>query len=106
MKRHNIILMIVCVILLCTTITLLACSNNIGKNTDIPSGNRYKSYTVIFDYGDEKKVHVNSDTASGKVRQPENPIRSGYTFDGWYITSDYNTAYDCRARFYFVCKMD
>lgn len=94
MKRHNIILMIVCVILLCTTITLLACSNNIGKNTDMPSGNRYKSYTVIFDYGDEKKVHVSNDTASGKVKQPENPIRSGYTFDGWYITSDYNTAYD------------
>ncbi|MCI8490552.1 MAG: InlB B-repeat-containing protein, partial [Lachnospiraceae bacterium] len=51
------------------------------------------SYTVTFDpaNGSEKtKVTV---TAGGKVTKPQDPVRSGYTFKGWYA-ADSGEAFD------------
>jgi len=43
------------------------------------------SYTVTFDSNGGSSVSSKEVTSGGKVSRPSNPIRTGYTFDGWYI---------------------
>lgn len=44
-------------------------------------------YTVIFDYGYENKK-VTAKSQSYKISKPEEPIRQGYKFWGWYATNE------------------
>lgn len=44
-------------------------------------------YTVTFDYGyDNKKITAKS--KNYKVAKPEDPKRSGYLFEGWYVKNE------------------
>ncbi|MBT1165872.1 InlB B-repeat-containing protein [Bifidobacterium simiarum] len=42
------------------------------------------NYTVTFNSNGGSKVASQKVTNGGKVNQPKNPTRSGYTFAGWY----------------------
>lgn len=44
-------------------------------------------YTVIFDYGYENKK-VTAKSQSYKISKPEEPIRQGYKFLGWYASNE------------------
>lgn len=78
-----------------TTNTIPSNDNNSNK-----SENDVTSYTVIFDlnYNTAGTYQTVSVPSGEKVAQPENPTRSGYTFDGWYTDTvggqkfDFNTA--------------
>ena len=91
MKQRKIALLIFGMLLLCSLLVLAACNK---VNNDNPSEILYPSYTVIFDNGNEENVKLQSDTATGKVGRPHTPMRTGYTFEGWYVSSDYKTLYD------------
>ena len=43
------------------------------------------TYTVTFDMdGGAPAAEAQTITKGGKVEKPENPTKSGYTFEGWY----------------------
>lgn len=84
----------------------------VGKNNLAPSGNATRaqsatilmrfckniaqpSYVVtfVFNYSDEgnEAVEVKAGTV---LSEPTTPIRSGYTFDGWYLDPDCTEKYD------------
>ena len=51
-------------------------------------------YTVTFNSVGGSSVPSQSVAAGGRVSRPANPTRSGYTFDGWYRDSTYNSPWD------------
>lgn len=76
-----------------------------GGSTYVPSTNPSPSpspsptvYTVTFDSRGGSAVASQDVEKDGKVAQPEDPTRAGYTFDGWYTEAndgqkfDFNTA--------------
>ena len=53
-----------------------------------------KTYTVVFNSAGGSAVNSQTITEGGKVSQPSNPIRSGYTFAGWTLNGsvyDFNS---------------
>lgn len=90
MKGRKIASFIFVVLLLCSVLTLIACNKKKSDNSKA----LYPSYTVIFDNGNEETVQKQSDTATGRVSPPETPPRLGYTFEGWYVSSDFKTLYN------------
>jgi len=61
-----------------------ACGNNENNNTNTvdPSA----TYTVHFYTGTEDTFNINNQTVArgGLVRRPDNPVRVGWIFIGWY----------------------
>lgn len=63
---------------------LASCSNDNDTPIDNSSDNTQQTanYTVTFSGANIANVTTNSD---GKVTRPQDPIKEGYTFDGWYM---------------------
>ena len=51
-------------------------------------------FNVSFETGEGSKVEPQIIAEGEKAVKPADPTRSGYTFAGWYTSSDYKTAYD------------
>jgi len=51
-------------------------------------------YTVTFNSNEGSSVQAQSVNSGGTATRPENPTRSGYTFDNWYSNSDLTTVYN------------
>ena len=56
----------------------------------------YPSYCVTVHYNDGVTANseIYSSTVTGKIANPGNLERSGYTFVGWYADSEFNTEFD------------
>ena len=53
------------------------------------------SYTVTFDSGGGSLVDSQKAEAGSLLAKPENPVKDGYTFEGWYyISPDYTTLFN------------
>ena len=53
-----------------------------------------KKESVVFDYNDGVNKIVKEVENGEKVDKPENPIRDGYEFSGWFIDKQFTTEYD------------
>ena len=53
-----------------------------------------KKESVVFDYNDGVNKIVMEVESGEKVDKPENPIRDGYEFSGWFIDKQFTTEYD------------
>ncbi|MBT1165573.1 Ig-like domain-containing protein [Bifidobacterium simiarum] len=51
-------------------------------------------YTVAFNSNGGSRVASQTVTSGGRVSQPKNPTRSGYTFAGWYTAANGGARYD------------
>ena len=62
-----------------------ACGSNGGDN-NTPSIDPKTTYTVHFYTGTEDTFNINNQIVvrGGLVRRPDNPVRVGYIFIGWY----------------------
>ncbi|HHU56179.1 MAG TPA: InlB B-repeat-containing protein [Acholeplasmataceae bacterium] len=45
-------------------------------------------YTVTFDFNDGTEVVSQKVQSGNKVQKPNDPVKEGYTFDGWFINGD------------------
>lgn len=83
MKKYKIA--ICCAAFALGTLGLAACGNNTkndGKH-EKPDGSEPKSYTVVFEtWGSEPVSKTVQEGAL--VEKPNDPVRTGWTFDGWY----------------------
>ena len=48
-----------------------------------------KKESVVFDYNDGANRIVKEVESGEKVDKPENPIRDGYEFSGWFIDKQF-----------------
>lgn len=53
-----------------------------------------KVFTVSFDPGNGQMVSGRSVRAGQAISEPKAPVRSGYTFDGWYTAKSGGSKYD------------
>ena len=51
-------------------------------------------YIVKFDYGYEVDTSTIEVVEASNIDRPANPTREGYVFDGWYLDSNYETAFN------------
>ncbi|WP_206458220.1 InlB B-repeat-containing protein [Anaerovorax sp. IOR16] len=52
------------------------------------------TYNIIFDVNNGSDVpNINADYDT-KISKPDNPIKTGYTFENWYKDSEFNTKWD------------
>ena len=47
-----------------------------------------KTYTITFDSNGGSNVAAMETDKSGKIEKPEDPTKSGFTFNGWYLSKD------------------
>ena len=59
-----------------------------------PDGSLSYSVTVTFDSQGGSEVASQTVTVGTAVAQPDDPVRSGYSFQGWYTAVDGETAWD------------
>ena len=69
-------------VLTCLFVTACSCS----KKT--------KEYTVTFDSNGGSVVASQTVKEGGKVKEPTDPTRDGYTFAGWYLSLSDKEEYD------------
>lgn len=82
MKKYAKVLLLALIVMLVASITLVACDKT--KENDNPPA---QSYTVSF--GGEGVSIQNQTIESGKTAiAPQNPVREGYDFGGWYVEGD------------------
>ena len=62
--------------------------------TSASSDNANLFYTVTFDTNGGSPVEPQSVKANTQARQPSDPIRRGYIFDGWYTAADSGQKFD------------
>lgn len=46
-----------------------------------------RTFTVTFDFGGDSKLSQIVEE-NGKVSEPEKPVKSGFTFEGWYLNAE------------------
>lgn len=51
-------------------------------------------YTVRFETNGGNTIKSQTVSKNGTATKPENAVREGYTFDGWYLSSDFANEYD------------
>ena len=73
----------VLLVLACLFVTACSCS----KSTE-------KKYTITFDSNGGSAVDSQTVKEGGKVAEPTDPTRDGYTFDGWYLSLTDKEKYD------------
>ena len=78
MKR-KVLLAILTVCLLCSIAVLGAC----GSSTQV---------NIKFYNGSEVYREINTDTETA-ISLPENPVKSGFSFGGWYLDAEYNVPF-------------
>ena len=54
----------------------------------------YTPYKVSFESNGGSKIDQQSVGRYSTARRPDDPVKSGYDFDGWYTDPDLKTAYD------------
>ncbi len=89
-KKINLIVLIL--FLFCFICMFAACKKTVDDEKD-EAANVFGSYIVTFALGD-KTFELYSDTFTGKVKRPNDPIRDGYTFLDWYISEDFEEVFD------------
>ena len=57
-------------------------------------GGSVTSYTVTFDTQGGSSIDSVKVNRNGTVAKPEDPVREGYTFEGWFTDADCTGAYD------------
>ena len=67
-----------------------------GKKTSYSGGggSSVTRYTVTFDTQGGSAVDKKTVTRNNTVSKPEDPIKEGYTFEGWFTDADCTEAYD------------
>lgn len=49
-------------------------------------------YAITFDFNDGTSPNITRQTVNGKITGLPDPVRDGYTFDGWHISKDEGSA--------------
>lgn len=61
-----------------------------GSDSDSSSSQpAEETVTVTFETGEGSAVEAQTVTKGGKAKSPDEPVRSGYVFLGWYTSDDY-----------------
>ena len=55
---------------------------------------KHNGFTVRFDTDGGSYVESQKVLHSETISVPENPVREGYTFDGWYLDRDHTVRFD------------
>ena len=66
---------------------------NYYKEKDLSNGPLGKTYIIEYIVDDET-YKIDYELERYKLTKPSNPIKEGYTFDGWYLDSDYTVEFD------------
>lgn len=61
---------------------------------DVEAADQDTAVTVIFDSNGGSAVTTQNLTAGDLVTEPADPVRTGYTFDGWYSDTSLTLAWD------------
>ncbi|WP_407267837.1 InlB B-repeat-containing protein [Radiobacillus sp. PE A8.2] len=69
-------------------------ADTVTDNTTLYAKWMINSYLVSFDSNDGSAVDAQSVDYNQLVAEPEQPIKLGFTFDGWYSDPDFNNAWD------------
>ena len=88
MKRKWKIILIALFVLLPVMVFFPACGKEDDDSSGIGNGGVIAgtTYTVHFYTGTEHTFNISNQTVAhgGLVRRPDNPVRTGYVFIGWY----------------------
>lgn len=94
MKKNKRGMAVLLLVLLAGALVLLSsCARSAEDVEPAEDPVSYAVYTVTFDLGSETFA-VTTQPASGTVQRPKTPVRAGYSFAGWYDTSEYTTQFD------------
>ena len=63
------------------------------KEKDLSNGPLGKAYIIEYIVDDET-YKIDYELEGYKLTKPSNPIKEGYTFEGWYLDTDYKTEFD------------
>ena len=55
-------------------------------------------YTVRFETNGGSSVSTQTVSKNAVAKEPDEPKKDGYTFDGWYLSNDFSEKYDFAAR--------
>lgn len=80
-RKKKIIIAVVIIVILLIILGIILLLNN-------------KTYTVNFDTKGGTSVESQSVKKNGVATEPENPIKEGYIFLGWYLSEESTTKYD------------
>ena len=84
MKRLFAIIIIVTIIFIpCLTVNALESSTEINEQ-----------YTIYFNTNGGSNVDSQTILENNTISKPNDPIKDGYIFDGWYLDSNFNNKYD------------
>ncbi|MBE7049364.1 MAG: hypothetical protein E7394_01160 [Ruminococcaceae bacterium] len=68
------------------------------KSSGSGGGGGVTRYTVNFETDGGTKIPLSSVTRNAKLIKPEDPVKDGYIFDGWYTEKDFENLYDFQSK--------
>jgi len=69
-------------------------SDTVFSNTTLYASWQIKTFTVTFNSDGGNQIADIKAEYDTKIKEPENPQRTGYVFDGWYTNKNYTRKWD------------